>query len=438
MTSAIIGERKSWLERVIDVRPEEKKALLSAFFCAATMFTAYSILRPVRETMGITSGVRNLPILFWATFAAMLVVQPLYGWMVSRFPLKVILPRIYMLFASMLVGFYAWFFLEADHSWIARVYFVWVSVFNLFIVAVFWSLMADVFDTNQAARLFGVIASGISVGGLIGPALAATLVSPIGTMNLLLVSAVLLVISALLMRAVINQKERIAVEPVRDGADEPPARGSAWGAFKQVMASPYLLGLSAFVLMLTSASTLLYLEQQRIVSETITDKDAQTSLFATIDFWVQAGSLIAQIFIFSRVLRWFGLTFTISSVPLVLLAAFAVLTVSSSLPVIIGAMMIRRVGEYGFTRRCRDILFTVLSRDEKYKAKNLIDTFIYRGGDALSASAYAGLVALLGSASSEAVISGIAGIVVCLVWLALSVRLAKRFNSARQHHVLAH
>lgn len=121
-----------------------------------------------------------------------------------------------------------------------------------------------------------------------------------------------------------------------------------------------------------------------------------------------------------------------------LLAAFAVLTVSSSLPVIIGAMMIRRVGEYGFTRPCRDMLFTVLSRDEKYKAKNLIDTFIYRGGDALSASAYAGLVALLGSASSEAVISGIAGIVVCLVWLALSVRLAKRFNSARQHHVLAH
>lgn len=438
MVSASIDYQRSWLERLFDVRPREKKALLAAFLCAAAMFTAYSILRPVRETMGITSGVRNLPILFWATFACMLVVQPLYGWMVSRFPLQLILPRIYMLFAGMLAAFYVWFFIETDHTWIARVYFVWVSVFNLFIVAVFWSLMADVFDNEQAARLFGVIASGLSVGGLIGPALAASFATTIGTANLLIVSAGLLVVSALLMGTVISQKQQLSDKGNGETGSVPPARGSAWAAFRQVAASPYLLGISLLVLLLTSASTILYLEQQRIVADTIKDKDAQTALFATIDFWVQTASLFAQFFIFSRVLKWFGLTFTISVVPLVLLGAFGILTFSSSLPLIVGAMMVRRVGEYGFTRPCRDLLFTLVSRDEKYKAKNLIDTFIYRGGDALSASAFAGLVALLGSVSSEALVTGAAGIVVCLAWVAVSVWLARRFNVARVRHVLAH
>lgn len=437
MATNISSGRKSALERLVDVRSEEKKALVTAFLCAATMFTAYSILRPVRETMGITSGVRNLPILFWATFAAMLVVQPLYGWLVSRFALRNILPQIYLLFAVMLLGFYAWFFVQSDHTWIARAYFVWVSVFNLFIVAVFWSLMADVFDNEQAARLFGVIASGISVGGLIGPAIAATLAGTIGTINLLLVSAGLLAFSAILMRLVIGQREHVAHGELQSGIDTPPAKGSAWAAFQQVAASPYLVGISVFVLLLTSASTLLYLEQQRIVAEAIKDKDAQTTLFATIDFWVQAASLLTQIFIFSRVLKWLGVSFVISIVPFVLLAAFAALTVSSSLAVIIGAMMVRRVGEYGFTRPSRDMLFTVVSRDEKYKAKNLIDTFIYRGGDALSASVYAGLVALMSSVSSEATIAGIAGIVVCLVWFVLAIWLARRFNAAKAAHVSA-
>ena len=336
-----------------------------------------------------------------------------------------------MIFAGMLLGFYAWFFIETDHTWIARVYFVWVSVFNLFIVAVFWSLMADVFDNTQAARLFGVIAGGISFGGLLGPALAASLVTEIGTVNLLLVSAALLALAAVLMRGVIAQRGHVMLHGERDGIEEPPARGSAWAAFRQVAASPYLIGISVFVLLLTSASTLLYLEQQRIVAETIKDKDAQTALFATIDFWVQAASLVAQFFVFSRVLKLAGVTATLSLVPFVLLAAFAMLTVSSSLAVIVGAMMVRRIGEYGFTRPCRDMLFTVVSREEKYKAKNLIDTFVYRGGDALSASAYAALVALAGAAVPEATVAGVAGLAVCFAWLMLSVWLASRFNAAK-------
>lgn len=419
------------LRGFFNVRPLEQKALVAAFLCAATMFTGYSILRPVREAMGITAGVRNLPSLFWATFAVMLVMQPVYGWLVSRFPLQAILPRVYLMFSGMLVGFYAWFFLETDHTWIARVYFVWVSVFNLFIVAVFWSLMADVFDAEQAGRLFGVIAGGLSTGGLAGPAIAATLVGAIGTVNLLLVSAAALAVSAGFMRAVIRAQVGMRGDFDGNNLDQPPARGSAWDAFLQVAASPYLAGISVFVLLLTSASTLLYLEQQRIVAETIADKDAQTALFATIDFWVQAASLVAQIFVFSRVLRSFGLTFTMGVVPIVLLGAFAVFAVAPSLAVIVGAMMMRRVGEYGFTRPCRDMLFTVASREEKYKAKAFIDTFVYRGGDAIAASASTGLVAALSSTWPPSAVAGAAGIAVCAAWFMLAVWLSRRFLKAK-------
>lgn len=414
-------------QRLATVKPDERRALVYAFLCAATMFSAYAMLRPVRETMGITSGVRNLPALFWATFACMLIAQPVYGWLVSRYPLRRILPQIYLLFAAMLMGFYGWFFLTEDHTWIARSYFVWVSVFNLFIVAVFWSLMADVFESEQAARLFGMIAGGLSTGGLIGPALAAQLTPVIGTINLLPASALLLVLSAFIMSRLIGLSdingggERAAQE------DAPLMQGSAFDAFRQVLRSPYLAAISVFVLLLTSVSTVLYLEQQRIVAAHIADRDAQTVLFARIDFWVQAASLVMQFFFFNRILKWFGFATAIGMVPALLIVAFALFSLSPSLAVIVAAMMARRIGEYGLTRPCRDMLFTVVARDEKYKAKNLIDTFVYRGGDALSASAYAGVVALA-STEGQAAAAGAMGVVLCGVWLALALWLAARFK----------
>lgn len=411
------------------MRPGERRALGYAFLCAATMFTAYAILRPVRETMGITSGVRNLPALFWATFACMLIAQPVYGWLVSRYPLRSILPQIYLLFAAMLLGFYVWFFMAQDQIWIARTYFVWVSVFNLFIVAVFWSLMADVFESEQAARLFGMIAGGISTGGLIGPALATHLTPVIGTINLLPVSAALLALSAFIMSRLIGLSAGAEQSGLGAGCAElPAAQGSAFDAFAQVLRSPYLAAISMFVLLLTSVSTVLYLEQQRIVAASVADRDAQTVLFARIDFWVQAASLVTQFFLFSRILKWFGFAAALSAVPALLIIAFALLSVAPSLAVIVAAMMARRIGEYGLTRPCRDMLFTVVPRDEKYKAKNLIDTFVYRGGDAVSASAYAGVVALA-SSDGQAAAAGAMGVVLCVAWMALAVWLAGRFGA---------
>jgi AAA family ATP:ADP antiporter len=383
----------------INAQPEELPGLLAAFACVFAMFSSYSILRPIRETMGLTSGVETLPALFWGTFLAMLALQPVYGWLTSRFRRTVFLPWVYLFFILNIVGFHAWFNAQDDHTWIARVYFIWGSVFNLFVVAVFWSLMADVFTREQAGRLFGFIAAGLSLGGLFGPFLGKQLVQPFGTINLLLVSATLLALGLGFMLAVLAWHRRHGVREVGAAASQDPdARlgGGALAAFAQVARSPYLALIAVFVLLLTWVSTFLYLEQQALVAATFTDRDARTEFFNTLDFWVQAASLTVQLFLFGRLYRWLGFRALITLVPVAMTLAFATLALVPTFSVLIGVMVLRRVGEYAIARPSRDTLYTVVSREEKYKAKSLIDTFVYRGGDATSASVHALLKSTFG------------------------------------------
>jgi AAA family ATP:ADP antiporter len=374
---------------LINARPHELRGAVLAFLCAFFMFAGYTILRPIRETMGITSGVSTLPALFWATFVAMLLLQPLYGWLTSRFRRTQFLPWVYLFFIVNIVAFYAWFNAQDDHTWIARAYFVWVSVFNLFVVAVFWSLMADVFSREQAGRLFGFIAAGLSVGGLLGPFLGGLLAERIGTINLLLIAAVFLAVSLGLLRSV-TAWHREHGENTAAGVDRDARLGGhALAAFRQVVTSPYLALIALFVFLLTWVSTFLYLEQQALVAEHFTDRDAQTRFFNTVDFWVQAGSLVTQIFLFGRLFRLFGFRTLIVSIPLLMTAGYAALALLPTFGVLVGLLVIRRIGEYSITRPSRDALYTVVAREERYKAKSLIDTLVYRGGDATSASVHA-------------------------------------------------
>jgi len=383
----------------INAQPQELPGLLAAFACVFAMFSSYSILRPIRETMGLTSGVETLPALFWGTFIAMLALQPVYGWLTSRFRRTVFLPWVYLFFILNIVGFHAWFNAQDDHTWIARAYFIWVSVFNLFVVAVFWSLMADVFTREQAGRLFGFIAAGLSLGGLFGPFLGKQLVQPLGTINLLLVSAALLAIGLGFMLVVLAWHRRHGVrEDAAAASADPDARlgGGALAAFAQVAKSPYLALIALFVLLLTWVSTFLYLEQQALVAATFSDRDARTEFFNTLDFWVQAASLTVQLFLFGRLYRWLGFRALISLVPVAMTLGFATLALMPTFAVLIGVMVVRRVGEYAIARPSRDTLYTVVTREEKYKAKSLIDTFVYRGGDATSASVHALLKSTFG------------------------------------------
>jgi ATP:ADP antiporter, AAA family len=409
------------VHRLVVVQPEELPALLAAFATLFCMFSSYTILRPIRDTMGITSGVEKLPYLFWGTFVAMLALQPVYGWLTSRFRRPVFLPWVYAFFTANLLAFYLWFNLEQDHTWIARTYYVWVSVFNFFIVAVFWSLMADVFTREQAGRMFGFIAAGASTGGLVGPLIAGRLAVPLGTINLLLISATLLASSLFFMKRVIHWHRHFG-SGARGADVDTPLGGHVLAAFHQVMRSPYLLGIALFVVLLSWVSTFLYLEQQAFVARVFATRDERTRFFSDVDFWVQTFSLVTQLFLFGRLYKWIGLRALLVSVPLIMTAGYAIFALLPTFAVLVGVLAVRRVGEYAITRPSRDSLYTVCTREEKYKAKSLIDTFIYRGGDATSASVYQLLTSVLGFGPSGV---GWVGAGVSAVWMLLALALGK-------------
>lgn len=417
------------VHRLVVVQPRELPALLAAFATLFCMFSSYTILRPIRDTMGITSGVEKLPYLFWGTFIAMLALQPVYGWLTSRLRRTVFLPWVYAFFTANLLGFYFWFNLQPDHTWIARTYYVWVSVFNFFIVAVFWSLMADVFTREQAGRMFGFIAAGASAGGLIGPLIASRLAVPLGTVNLLLISATLLASSLFFMRRVIDWHRHFGSGSRGDEVNS-PLGGNILAAFHQVTRSPYLLGIAAFVILLSWVTTFLYLEQQAYVAKVFASRDERTRFFSDVDFWVQSFSLITQLFLFGRLSKWAGPRAMLASVPLLMTVGYAAFALLPSFAVLVGVLAVRRVGEYAITRPSRDSLYTICTREEKYKAKSLIDTFIYRGGDATSASMYQLMTGALGFGASAV---GWVGAFVSAAWLLVALALGNSKGSLPRH-----
>jgi ATP:ADP antiporter, AAA family len=409
------------VHRLVVVQPEELPPLLAAFATLFCMFSSYTILRPIRDTMGITSGVENLPYLWWGTFVAMLALQPVYGWLTSRFRRPVFLPWVYAFFTANLLAFYFWFNLQQDHTWIARTYYVWVSVFNFFIVAVFWSLMADVFTREQAGRMFGFIAAGASTGGLVGPLIAGRLAVPLGTINLLPISAVLLASSLFFMKRVIHWQRHFG-SGARGADVDTPLGGHFLAAFHQVLRSPYLLGIALFVVLLSWVSGFLYLEQQAFVAKVFATRDERTRFFSDVDFWVQAFSLVTQLFLFGRLYKWVGLRALLVSVPLIMTAGYAIFALLPTFAVLVGVLAVRRVGEYAITRPSRDSLYTVCTREEKYKAKSLIDTFIYRGGDATGASVYQLLTGVFGFGPAGI---GWVGAAISALWMMLALALGK-------------
>ena len=417
------------LRRLVVLQPGEAPALLASFATLLCTFSSYTILRPVRDAMGVTSGLEKIPYLFWGVFVVMLLLQPVYGWLTSRYPRTVFLPWVYGFFALNLLGFYVWFRLQTDHTWIARTYFVWVSVFNLFVVAAFWSLMADVFTREQAGRVFGFIWAGASTGGLIGPAVAHELAVPLGAINLLPISAGLLLLSLVFMSQVIRwQRHELAASPTASASAAEPARteaalgGGVFAAFTQVVRSPYLLGIAAFVLLMTWVSTFLYLEQQAFVAKVFTSADQRTRFFAGIDFWVQAASLVGQVLLFGRLFKWVGMRVMLAAVPVIMTAGYAIFALAPRFMVLVVVYAVRRVGDYALTRPCRDALYTVVSREEKYKAKSLIDTFVYRGGDATSGSLYQAMTQSLGAGPA---VVGWAGAAISAIWTVLALALGR-------------
>jgi AAA family ATP:ADP antiporter len=391
------------LERLVKVEPEEIRALLWSFSYFFALLCSYYIVRPMRDEMGIAGGVEHLQWLFTGTFLTMLAAVPLFGWVTSRFPRKKFLPLVYLFFIANLLLFFGLFRSGLTHAWVARAFFIWTSVFNLFIVSVFWSFMADLFSNAQAKRLFGFIAAGGTAGAIAGPALTATLAIPLGPANLLPISAAALGWAMLCIHRLIAWRESTETQPTASTADpreglsnerERGLGGGAWEGVHLIVGSPYLMGICLLILLYTTLSTFLYFQQAHIVRDSFSDPAKRTTVFAAMDFTANALTIVIQVFLTSRIVKAFGMSWTLALIPLLLGGGFLLLGMAPLLGVLVFVQVVRRAGNYAIMKPTREMLFVVLGREEKYKAKNVIDTVIYRSGDVVSAWAYAGLQAL--------------------------------------------
>ncbi|WP_437732171.1 NTP/NDP exchange transporter [Sorangium sp. So ce1335] len=411
------------LRRMCDVREGEVPALLWSFAYFFCVLCGYYMLRPVREEMGISGGMDRLPWLFTAVFATMLAAVPAFSALVARMPRRRFIPVVYRFFASNLLVFFGLLALGAPRAEVGKVFYVWLSVFNLFVVSVFWGFMADIWRSEQGKRLFGFIAAGGSAGALAGSFVTAAQARQIGTANLLLVSAALLELAVLC----VGRLNRLAgrhdgAEAQGGGGGEERIGGGALRGVELVAKSPYLLGICAQTLFQSATATVLYFEQARIVSLASMDPARRTAMFATIDLTVNVLTIAIQALVTGRLITRAGLGVALAVVPALTGVGLVALAVRPTLWAITALQGLRRSVHYAVDRPAREVLFTVVAREEKYKAKSFIDTVVFRGGDAASAWALTGLSALGLTASGLA----LATAPVAVVWLALNRWLAKR------------
>lgn len=369
-----------WLRRVIPATPQEQRAALWSFVYFFALLASYYVLRPIRDQMGIAGGVKNLPWLFTATFITLLIAQPIYGAVVARLPRAKFIPVVYHFFVVNLLVFWALLNGVSNTAVVARIFFVWLSVFNLFAVAVFWSVMADLFTSEQGKRLFGFIGAGGTAGALLGPTITIWLSVPLGPVNLMLVAA------ALLEAAVfcVHRIEHARLGPVGPQESEQTIGGGALAAIPALARSPYLMGVGLWVALLSYAATIVYFEQAQLVSASVGSAGQQTRIFASIDLAVSVLTLATQILITGEVLKRLGTGLSAAALPAVYIVGFAFLGFAPSLIVVVIVQVLQRWMNFAIANPARQLYFTVVSREDKYKAKNLIDVVIYRGADALS------------------------------------------------------
>ncbi|MCG6887528.1 MAG: MFS transporter [Proteobacteria bacterium] len=423
-----------WLERLVNVEPHEVRALFWSFSYFFVLLCSYYILRPMRDEMGVAGGVENLQWLFTGTFLVMLAIVPLFGWLTSRYQRRRFMPAIYYFFSFNLLLFYLLFKIHLDDVFVARVFFIWTSVFNLFVVSVFWSFMVDIYSNAQARRLFGFIAAGGTAGALAGPALTASLAVPLGPANLLLISAGLLLWAVVCIQRLSHwQCQQPAAEQDTAARSSESMGGGIYAGIRLLFSSPYLLGIAGLMLLFTTLSTFLYFQQAQIVRDSFASGAERTAVFAAIDLAVNSLTILLQVFITGRLVKWIGLAWTLAMVPLLLCVGFVSLALAPVLAVLVVVQVIRRAGNYAITRPAREMLYVVLDREQKYKAKNVNDTVIYRGGDAVSAWLYAGLRSLgLG-------LSGLAWVAVplAMLWAWAAYRLGRQQTIIASQHKLS-
>jgi AAA family ATP:ADP antiporter len=416
-----------WLRQLLALRPGEGRALGWSFAYFFFLLAGYYVLRPLRDEMGIAGGVRNLHWLFTATFAVMLAAVPAYGALVARLPRRRFIPLVYHFFVANIAVFWLLLSFDLGKVQVARVFFVWISVFNLFAVSVFWSYMADLFASEQGKRLFGFIAAGGSAGALLGPLLAVGLALPLGPVNLLIVAALLLELAVLCGRRLETAAPPAAAvgAPHADTTAAPPGSAGLGGGWltgiAMVLRSPYLAGIALWVALLSLAGTFLYFQQANIVAAASDDPAVRTRIFASIDLAIGILTLIVQLLATGKLIGRFGVGRAAAALPLVFVLGFLLLAVAPMLLVVVAFQAIQRTANFALSNPAREVLFPVLQREEKYKAKNVIDIVVFRGADAASGW----LFALMRGAGLELSTLSLAAVPLAGVWFALALALGR-------------
>ncbi len=379
--------------RIVDARPDELRAVWLAFAYFFLLLTSYSILRPIRDEMGVAGGVENLPWLFSLTLVSMLIANALFSTLVTRYSRRRFIPFAYRFFiANLIIYFLLLRGLSPEQQvWVGRTFFSWVSVFNLFILSVFWAFMADIFSTEQGKRLFGFISVGGTLGAIAGASITALLAKALGPVNLLLVSAALLEIGAQIVRFFPASFKTEPESESQQERAESPIGGSVWSGLTHSLRSPYLLGICGYMLLYTITATFLYFQQAEVASKYFSDRASRTAFFAQIDVWVNVLTVLVQIFLTSRLLKWLGVGVTLATLPAISIVGFTTLGLVPTIAILVVFQVLRRAGNFALSRPAREVLFTSIPREDKYKAKSFIDTFVYRAGDQVGAWSYAAL-----------------------------------------------
>ena len=379
-----------FLSKIIDVRPSEVPALAWSWLYIFSLLSSYYIMRPIRDQMGVAGGVNNLQWLFTGTLIGMLLLNLPFSYLVKTFPRQKFISISYRFFSANILLFALALYLATPEQtiWVGRIFFIWTSVFNLFVVSIFWQMIVDVFTSEQGKRLFGFIAAGATLGAISGSIFTVSTVEHMAPGYLMVGAALMLEVAVFCVRRLSGLSAALSERPKAEQS-EAPIGGSLMSGFRDALSSSYLLNVSLFLLLYAVTSTFLYFQQAAVVSHSFESRAAQTAFFASVDLGVNILTLAVQLFLTGRILKRFGVGTTLSLLPVFSVIGFGAVALMPTLASVVGFQLIRRAGNFAIARPTREVLFTVLPREDRYKAKSFIDTAVYRFGDQLGAWSFA-------------------------------------------------
>ena len=414
----------NFLKTASKIKEREVKAVVFSFLFVVVLMSAYYILRPVRDAMASDWTDAEVSWLWTLNFFISTVIVALYGIMVSKFRFRLLVPAMYGIFAGSFIIFYVLGSIYEDRILIDKAFYVWVSVFSLFHISVFWSFMSELFSKEQSSRLFGVIAVGASVGGLIGPSITAIFSVSLGTDKLMLIASTMLLIPIPIIFFLQSLKTKeLNNEVLNTPISNQSIGGNPLAGFKMFFSNPYLLSIGVFILLYTGISSFVYFELKNLLSDL--SRPERSVIWAQMDLAVNILAISTGLFATGRIVTRFGMPATIAMVPIIICIGLLILAISPLLGVVMILQIVRRAGNYAVTRPAREMLFTLVNQETRFKAKPVIDIVAYRGGDMITAWLFTGLTQGLGLglAAVAAIGAGIAGL-----WTLVGIYLGRWFE----------